>query len=163
MRISEGDFSDPRVRALVTMHVTIARAQTAPESAHALDLSSLQTPDVSFWTVHDGDALVGMGALKQLSAEHGEIKSMHTLKDMRKRGAGRQMLRHIIETARARSMTRLSLETGSWDYFYPAHRLYRGHGFVECPPFGDYKLDPNSLFMSLDLTMEYPHGSTGSP
>jgi putative acetyltransferase len=61
------------------------------------------------------------------------------------------MLRHIIATARARGMSRLSLETGSWDYFQPAHALYRRHGFVECLPFGDYVLDPNSIFMTLDL------------
>jgi putative acetyltransferase len=150
LRIVPGDFSDPGVIALITTHVAMARAQTGPESAHALDLSSLQAADVSFWTVHEGDDLVGMGALKQLSPEHGEIKSMHTLKDRRHRGAGRQML-HIIDTARRRGMTRLSLETGSADYFDPAHRLYRGHGFAECPPFADYVPDVNSLFMTMTL------------
>ena len=76
---------------------------------------------------------------------------MHTVQSFRRRGAGSAMLRHIIATARARGMSRLSLETGSWDYFRPAHAFYRSHGFVECPPFGDYVLDPNSVFMSLDL------------
>src|SRR5262245_57870313 len=152
MRITEGDLDDPRLVALLRVHLTTARAATAPGSAHALDLGDLQAPDISVWAIWDDDTLVGVGALKRLSADHGEIKSMHTAQSMRRRGAGRAMLRHIIATARARGMSRLSLETGSWDYFEPARALYRSHGFLECPPFADYRLDPNSVFMTLDLT-----------
>jgi putative acetyltransferase len=152
MRITEGDLSDPRLVALLQIHLTTARAATAPGSAHALDLGDLQSPGISVWTIWDGDALVGVGALKRLSADHGEIKSMHTAQFMRRRGAGRAMLRHIIASARAGGMSRLSLETGSWDYFQPARALYGSHGFLECPPFADYRLDPNSVFMTLDLT-----------
>jgi putative acetyltransferase len=61
------------------------------------------------------------------------------------------MLWHIISFARSRGISRLSLETGSWDYFRPAVAFYSSHGFVECPPFADYVLDPNSIFMTLDL------------
>jgi len=149
--IKSGDFDDPRVVDLVRHHLTTARAATAPGSAHALDLADLQSPDVSFWTMWNGEALVGLGALKQLAADHGEVKSMHTAQSMRRRGAGSAMLRHIIAAARASGMSRLSLETGSWDYFRPAQAFYRRHGFVECPPFGAYVLDPNSVFMTLDL------------
>jgi putative acetyltransferase len=151
MRIIQGDFSDPRVVDLLQIHLTSARAETAPGSAHALDLSGLQSPDISFWTIWDDETLLGTGALKRLSADHGEVKSMHTVESLRRRGAGSAMLRHIIATAQARGMSRLSLETGSWDYFLPARALYRRHGFVECPPFGDYVPDPNSVFMTLDL------------
>jgi putative acetyltransferase len=151
MRITQGDFSDPRVFELLQIHLTSARAQTAPGSAHALDLTGLQSPDISFWTIWEDQALLGIGALKRLSADHGEIKSMHTAQGMRGKGVGTAMLRHIIATGRARGMSRLSLETGSWEYFNPARELYRSHGFVECPPFADYVLDPNSVFMSLDL------------
>ena len=77
---------------------------------------------------------------------------MHVAQSMRRRGAGAAMLRHIIAAARARGQQRLSLETGSWDYFRPARALYLSHGFTECPPFGDYRPDPNSVFMSLDLS-----------
>jgi putative acetyltransferase len=151
MRIIPGDFSDPRVRDLVYTHQTRARAETAVGSAHALDLTALQSPDISFWTIWNDETLLGIGALKRLSADHGEIKSMHIVESMRRKGAGRAMLNHIIATARARGMARLSLETGSWEYFKPAQALYRSHGFVECPPFADYLPDPNSVFMSLDL------------
>jgi putative acetyltransferase len=151
LRIVEGDLRDPRVVDLLHIHLTSARAETAPGSAHALDPTGLQSPDISFWTMWDDETLVGIGALKRLSADHGEIKSMHTAQSMRGKGAGSAMLRHIIAVARARGMACLSLETGSWDYFRPARAFYRGHGFIECPPFADYVLDPNSVFMSLDL------------
>ena len=150
-RIVRGDLSDPRVVDLLHLHLTSARAETAPGSAHALDLTGLQSPDISFWTIWDDETLLGVGALKRLSADRGEVKSMYTVQSLRQRGAGSAMLRHIIATARASGMSRLSLETGSWDYFRPAQAFYRRHGFVECPPFADYVLDSNSVFMSLDL------------
>ncbi|EPX64924.1 putative acetyltransferase [Cystobacter fuscus DSM 2262] len=151
MRILPGDLDDPRVIGLLDIHLKSAREETAPGSAHALDLTGLRASGIRLWTIWEDETLLGVGALKRLSPEHGEIKSMHTAQSMRGRGAGSAMLRHIIETARASGMSRLSLETGSWDYFQPARALYRSHGFVECPPFGDYVLDPNSVFMTLEL------------
>lgn len=151
MHIVEGGLDDPRVIELLHTHLARARAETAPGSAHALDLSGLRSPDVTFWSVWDGDSLLGVGALRTLSAEHGEVKSMHTAEAVRGRGVGGALLRHIIAAARARGMTRLSLETGSWPYFAPARALYARHGFVECPPFGDYRADPNSVFMTKEL------------
>lgn len=151
IRIVPGDFSDPRVIELLHIHLATARAETAPGSAHALDLGGLQSPDICFWTIWNDETLLGVGALKQLSPDHGEIKSMHTVQAMRGRGAGTAMLRHIIAAARARGMARLSLETGSWDYFRPAQALYRRHGFVACAPFARYRPDPNSVFLSLAL------------
>jgi putative acetyltransferase len=120
IRIIEGDFSDPSVLDLLHTHLTNARAQTAPGSAHALDITGLRSPDISFWTIWDDETLLGCGALKRLSTDHGEVKSMHVVEGRRRRGAGTVMLRHIIETAKARGMSRLSLETGSWEYFRPA-------------------------------------------
>ncbi len=107
MRIIQGDLSNPRVAELLRIHLTNARAETAPGSAHALDATGLQLPDISFWAIWKDETLLGFGALKQLSTDHGEIKSMHTAQSMRRRGAGRAMLRHIIATARARGMSRL--------------------------------------------------------
>jgi putative acetyltransferase len=98
--------------------------------------------------------LVGVGALKRLSKDHGEVKSTHTARAMRGQGAGSAMLRHIMAAARAAGMSRLSLETGSWYYFQPARRLYARHGFKECPPLADYVLDPNSVFMSIDISVK---------
>ncbi|MBL6749602.1 MAG: GNAT family N-acetyltransferase [Nevskia sp.] len=152
MRIAPGDLADPRIVALLETHLRTARAETAPGSAHALDLSGLQSPDIRLWAIWQGDTLAGVGALKRLSPDHGEVKSMHTAQGLRRQGAGNAMLRHIIAAARAGGLRRLSLETGSWDYFRPARALYARHGFAECPPFGDYLPDPNSVFMTLDLS-----------
>jgi len=151
MNITVGGLEDPRVQALLEYHVRTARAQTAVGSAHALDLDGLKAADMRFWSAWDGDAVIGVGALKQLSPSHGEIKSMHTAPAHRRSGVGSAMLRHIIEAARAAGVTRLSLETGSWQFFNPARTFYKSHGFAECPPFGDYVEDPNSIFMTLEL------------
>src|ERR1700674_2028898 len=102
-RIIQGDFSDPRVVDLLHTHLTNARAETAPGSAHALDLTGLQSPDISFWTIWDDERLLGVGALKRLSADHGEVKSMHTAQSMRGRGAGSAMLRSPTREARGRA------------------------------------------------------------
>jgi len=151
MTIVEADLCDPRVVDLLRTHLMIARAISPPSSVHALDLAGLQSPEISAWTIWENDVLLGAGALKRLSAEHGEVKSMHTAESARGRGVGTAMLRHIIASARRCGMVRLSLETGSQDYFEAARSLYRRHGFVDCPPFADYTFDPNSVFMSLEL------------
>jgi putative acetyltransferase len=151
MHIVEGGLDDPRVVALLQIHMTRALRETARGSGHALDVAGLRAPGVTFWSAWEEDAVVGVGALRRLSAEHGEIKSMHTAEAARGRGVGSAMVRHIIAAARAMGMTRLSLETGSWDYFLPARALYARHGFVECGPFGDYWEDPNSVFMTMKL------------
>jgi putative acetyltransferase len=156
MHIVEGGLDDSRVVALLDLHVTRARAETARGSAHALDLSGLRAPEVTFWSAWEGDEVVGVGALRRLSADHGEIKSMHTAEAARGRGVGSAMLRHIMAAAQARGLSRLSLETGSWPYFEPARALYARHGFVECEPFGDYRDDPNSVFMTLSLNSSPP-------
>ena len=149
LEIREGGLDDPRVVALLETHLRRARAETAPGSAHALDLSGLRAAGVTFWSAWAGDAAAGVGALKALSAEEGEVKSMHVAESLRGRGVGRALLRHIVSAARARGMTRLSLETGSWPYFAPARAMYARAGFVSCGPFGEYREDANSVFMTM--------------
>ena len=151
MNIACGGLDNLRVQTLLAHHVNTARTETAPGSAHALDLEDLRSGDVTFWAAWDGDHLLGVGALKRLSSTHGEIKSMHTVETQRRSGIATAMLRHIIDVARTTGLTRLSLETGSWAYSNPARSLYRKHGFAECGPFGDYVADPNSVFMTLEL------------
>ncbi len=156
MDIKEGQLDDPRVLALLETHVSRARAETAPGKAHALDVSGLNTPDIRFFTLWDNETLLGCGALKTLSPGHGEVKSMHTAEAHRGLGAGSRILKHMIDQARAMGLTRLSLETGTWPYFHPAYRVYLRHGFVDCPPFADYKADPDRRFMTLDLSVPLP-------
>jgi len=148
LRIVEGGLDDPQVAALVIHHVTTSRAQTAAGSAHSLGVDALRSPDIRFWSLWDGDALIAIGALRRFAGGQGEIKSMHVAEAYRGRRAGQRMLDTIVAEARAAGLTRLSLETGAWDYFRPAHALYRRNGFVECAPFGAYVPDPNSLFFT---------------
>ena len=154
MKIIDGGLDDPRVQELLAYHVDTARAETGCGSAHALDAGDLESLDILFWSAWDGDRVIAIGALRQLSESHGEIKSMHTEQSCRRKGVGNAMLRHIIAAARQMKLSRVSLETGSWPYFAPARELYRRYGFVECPPFGGYVPDPNSVFMTLDLNQE---------
>ena len=151
MHIIEGGLDDPRVVALLDAHVGRARAETARGSAHALDLAGLRAPGVTFWSAWEGDEVVGVAALKRLSADHGEVKSMHTAEAARGRGVGSALLRQIMKTARGRGMTRLSLETGSAEAFEPARQLYARFGFTYCGPFADYVEDPYSVFMTREL------------
>jgi putative acetyltransferase len=151
MHITEGGLDDARVIALLETHLARARAETGPMSAHALDLVALDSPDVRFFSVWADETLLGIGAWKRLDAGHGEVKSMHTAEAVRGRGVGGALLRHIIDDAKAHGIARLSLETGSWDYFRLAVALYKRHGFTDCAPFADYAPDPNSVFLTRDL------------
>lgn len=151
MRIELDDLSRPEVHALLREHLSEMHELSPPESVHALDLARLRSPDVTFWSVWDGSVLLGCGALKQLDPAHGEVKSMRTPAALRRRGAGRAVLARIVAEARARGCERLSLETGSMAAFAPAQALYARFGFTCCAPFGDYKADPNSVFMTLAL------------
>lgn len=145
------DLCGPEIRALLEEHLVDMRRISPPESVHALDLDALRRPEISFWTVWEGDALLGCGALKQLEPAHGEIKSMRTARAHRGKGVARFVLTHMLEEARGRGYTRLSLETGSQPDFEPARRLYASVGFAFCGPFADYVLDPNSVFMTRTL------------
>lgn len=127
------------------------KATSPPESIHALDLDALRHPSVKFWTIWDGKHLAGCGAYKALNSELAEIKSMRTSANYKNKGVASKLLNHIIEHATLAGYKIISLETGSMDYFIPAIRLYQKHGFEFCPPFSEYKLDPNSQFMCLNL------------
>ena len=151
MQIDIDDLSRPQIHDLLREHLANMYELSPPEQVFALDLSKLKSPDITFWTVWDGDLLLGCGALKQLTPTHGEIKSMRTPTKLRGRGAGRAVLSQIIETAKQRGNKRLSLETGTHPAFLPAQQLYKSAGFQESGPFADYKVDLHSLFMSLEL------------
>ncbi|WP_336081718.1 GNAT family N-acetyltransferase [Nocardia sp. SSK8] len=150
-RIIADDLTGPAITALLTRH----RAQLADNSPacgmHALDLSALRDPTVTVWSAWSGTDLVGCGALREIDPAHGEIKSMRTADGYTGRGVGAAVLAHLVGTARQRGYRRLSLETGSGEFFAPARRLYRRHGFTECGPFAEYLPDPFSRFYTLEL------------
>ena len=151
MEIRRDDLTGREIAAFLEEHIRDMRSVSPPESKHALDLEGLRQPEITFWTVWEGEQLVGCGAIKELDATHGEIKSMRTSASHRRQGVATFVLQHILRVARERGYQRLSLETGSMPFFEPARRLYRGHGFRDCQPFARYKEDPNSVFMVKDL------------
>jgi putative acetyltransferase len=150
-RIVEDDLSGAAIRALLEQHFSGMLANSPAGSCHFLDFDGLRAGNVTFWSIHDGDTLAGCGALKQLDAAHGEIKSMRTADAFLRRGVAARMLDHIIDEARRRGLARLSLETGSGAAFEPAIALYRRYGFDDCAPFADYKPDPFSRFMTREI------------
>lgn len=156
IQIDRDDPARADVHQLLSEHLADMFATSPAESVHALDQSALSGPSITFWTAREDGGLLGCGALKLLDSapglgRHGEIKSMRTTASARGRGVATLMLRHILDDARTRKLERVLLETGSEEYFAPARRLYFRHGFTECPPFADYVLDPNSVFMELRL------------
>lgn len=151
MEIRIDDLRGPEIASLLEEHLQSMAIHSPPESRHALDLDGLRIPEITFWTAWEGGNLLGCGALKELDPKHGEIKSMRTSSDHLRKGVASIMLQHIIDEAEKRSYARLSLETGSMAAFNPAHALYERFGFIYGQPFGDYKLDPNSVFMTRAL------------
>ena len=149
--IKAGDLGDERILQLIAVHLGRCRAESPPCSVHALDVSALHGPGIGFWAAWEAERLFGVGALAEVAPRHGELKSMHVAEAARRRGVGSLMLGHLVREAQARGYSRLSLETGSMDYFAPARAMYRGHGFAECGPFGTYVPDPNSIFMTMIL------------
>lgn len=149
--IRPGDFSDERVQALLARHLDGMHALSPPGHVFALDWSGLQAPDISFYALWEAAELLGIGALKELDRSSGEIKSMRTADAHVRRGAGAAILEHIIDEARARGYTRLSLETGSGPGFAPALALYRRYGFTDGKPFGGYRQSAFNQFLHLDL------------
>lgn len=145
------DLRGPEIAELLGEHLRCMSAVSPRESRHALDLEKLRAPDITFWTAWTEGKLAGCGALKQLDSAHGEIKSMRTASGYQRKGVASLLLQRIILEARRRACRRLSLETGAMPYFHPAHALYRKFGFAPCAPFGSYREDPNSLFMTMEL------------
>ena len=151
MEIREDDLSGDQTRDLLRLHLEGMHSSSPPGSVFALDLSGLTTAGVTGWTPGIGDAVAGIGALKDLGGRTGEIKSMRTHPAFLRRGVASALLEHVIAVARARGMTRLSLETGSGPAFEPALALYRRRGFVEGEPFGQYERSAFNQFLHLSL------------
>ena len=151
MIVKPGDFEDPQILDLLRLHLQGMADSSPPGHSFALDLSGLQRPDVTFLSVWHADTLLAIGALKELAADHGELKSMRTRTDLVRRGAGTTLLVSLLELAIIRNYRRVSLETGSGEAFEPALALYRKHGFREGEAFADYVRSDFNQFLHLDL------------
>ena len=156
MQIVRGDFDHPAIRDLLAFHFNDLRTTAPPESCHVLPIDAMRVPELHFfaaWAEESGkdEELLGFGAVKDLGDGTGEIKSMRTAEAGLRKGVGQAMLDHLIEHARTLGLSRLSLETGSMEFFIPARTLYAKNGFAECAPFGEYQPDPNSVFMTREI------------
>ncbi len=152
MKFIVDDLTGPEIAQLLTEHLREMHRVSPHESVHALDIEKLQAPEITFWTVwksgNENDELVGCGALREIDATHGEIKSMRVPEQHRGRGVAKKIVEHLLTEAKNRNYGRISLETGSMDFFEPARSLYKSFGFEICGPFAEYRLDPNSVFMT---------------
>ena len=151
MEIKIDDLTGSEIYELLQEHLRSMYLHSPPESVHALDIEALRRPEITFWSVWEGDELLGCGALKELDAQHAEIKSMRTSAQHLRKGVAKYLLNYILEEARRRGFRRLSLETGSMKAFEPARNLYANFGFKYCEPFADYIEDPYSVFMTREL------------
>lgn len=151
MNIKIDDLRGVEVFALLKEHLDDMNSRSPQESVHTLDIEDLRKPEITFWTVWEGEELLGCGAIKELDSKHGEIKSMRTSLSHLRKGVAKFVIEHIITESDQRGYTRLSLETGSMKAFEPARKLYAKFGFEYCEPFSDYKLDPNSVFMTKEV------------
>ncbi|HYI42568.1 MAG TPA: GNAT family N-acetyltransferase [Sphingomicrobium sp.] len=145
------DLDSGDVTALLDFHFKSMRANSPPDACHVLPADSLREPGLTFWSVRENGRLLGVGALKELSADHGEVKSMRTAQNALGRGVGSAMLAHIMAQARSRGYRRLSLETGSTEPFAAALHLYQRAGFVPCEAFGGYLPTPFTRFFTRSL------------
>lgn len=150
-KIRPDDLTGDAIRALVAEHLAHMHSLSPAESVHALDLTAMRKPALTMFTAWNDTVLGGMAALQRLDARHGELKSMRTTSAARGRGAGRALLQHVVDVARAEGLSSLSLETGTEDEFAAARALYASEGFIECGPFADYAEDPLSVFMTRTL------------
>ena len=151
LHIREDDLTGGRIIAFLQEHLDNMHEISPPESIHALDLAGLRSPEITFWSAWEGDELLGCGALKELDAKTGEVKSMRTVVAHRGKGVGAKILEHILQEAQQRGYTSLNLETGSQSEFAPARGLYERYGFAYRGPFAGYTEDPNSVFMTKEL------------
>ena len=148
MEIRIDDLKGKEVALLLQEHHEDMLEHTPAESVHALDLTGLQAPDVTFWSAWIDGELAGCGAIKIIAAGHAELKSMRTSSSHLRQGVAQRLLTHILTAAKGQGITEVSLETGTPDSFIPAQKLYRDFGFSECAPFADYREDPYSLYMT---------------
>jgi putative acetyltransferase len=151
LHITEDNLSGDAIAALLRFHLDEMHRWSPPSSVHAMPIERLRAADVTFWSAWDGDALAGCGALKELDARHGEIKSMRVAPEYRGKGVGKAILLHLLAEAQRRGYSQISLETGRPEEFLPARSLYKAQGFAESPPFGDYVSDDFSICMTRTL------------
>ena len=151
MKSIEGNFDNNEVNDLLNKHFIELRSVSPEGSAHVLDIEGLKDPSIKFWSLWEQDELIGCGALKFLEESHGEFKSIRIAEKFKGKKMSKLIIEHLINESKNLRIKKLSIETGSGDFFAPARKLFLNFGFKSCKPFAHYKVDPNSCYFSLDL------------
>ncbi len=151
MKSIENNFEDPKVNELLNKHFIELRSVSPKGSTHVLDIPGLKIPSIKFWSLWENNNLVGCGALKFLEDKHGEFKSIRISDKYRNKGLGKKIIDYLIEEAIKLNIKKISVETGTGNFFEPARKLFKKCGFKPCDPFAHYKEDPNSCYFTIDL------------
>ena len=151
MKSIEGNFDNPEVDKLLRKHFIELRSVSPAGSTHVLDIDGLKNPNIKFWSLWESEKLIGCGALKFLNENHGEFKSIRVADQYRGKGYGQKIITHLIAEAKELKIKKISIETGSGEFFKSARRLFKNFGFEKCEPFSHYKTDTNSCYMSLEI------------
>ena len=152
MKSVEGNFDNPEVDKLLRKHFIELRSVSPAGSTHVLDIDGLRDPSIKFWSLWENEKLIGCGALKFLNENHGEFKSIRVADQYRGKKYGQKIIAHLITEAKELKINKISIETGSGDFFKSARSLFKNFGFKKCEPFSHYKTDPNSCYMTLEIT-----------
>tara|TARA_B100000575_G_scaffold56276_1_gene42315 strand:- start:845 stop:1303 length:459 start_codon:yes stop_codon:yes gene_type:complete len=147
----ENNFDNPQVNELLKTHFIELKSVSPEGSSHVLDIEGLKVPSIKFWSLWENNDLIGCGALKILSENHGEFKSIRVANRFRQKKYGEKIIDHLIEKSKNQGIKKLSVETGAGEFFAPARKLFKNFGFKECKPFAHYKEDPNSCYYNLNL------------
>ena len=151
MKSIENNFENPDVNRLLQYHFTELRSVSPKGSTHVLDIEGLKIKSIKFWSLWEDSMLVGCGALKFLSANHGEFKSIRVSNEFRKKGYGKKIINYLILQSKQLGIKKLSVETGAGEFFLPARKLFFNAGFEPCKPFAHYLEDPNSCYYKLNI------------
>ena len=151
MKSVEGNFDNSEVDKLLRKHFIELRSVSPAGSTHVLDIDGLKDPSIKFWSLWENEKLMGCGALKFLNENHGEFKSIRVANQYRGKGYGKRIINHLIAEAKELKIKKISIETGSGEFFKSARKLFKKSGFKECEPFSHYKFDANSCYMTLSI------------
>ena len=151
MKSIEGNFDNPEVDELLRKHFIELRSVSPAGSTHVLDIDGLKNPSIKFWSLWENEKLMGCGALKFLNENHGEFKSIRVADQYRRKGYGKKIISHLIAEAKELKIKKISIETGSGEFFKSARSLFKKFDFKKCEPFAHYKIDSNSCYMTLEI------------
>ena len=118
-------------------------------SGYGLSVQRLMEAKVAFFVLRCDGQPAGCGGLQLFGSEYGEVKRLYVRPQFRGRGLSKAIMKHLERYARERGLPLLRLETGI--HQPEAIGLYEHLGYRRIGPFGEYPLDPLSIFFEKRL------------